>query len=255
MVHERRRRRERPGQLRGELARALAAPGAPPGRCSAPCPAASRSGGHGRRMPSAPIRPWSAADRSRRNPGRPADRLQIHSARHQVGRGDTVGQRVVDLADHRDPAVGEAFDEVHLPQRPAAVQRGAGDLADRLVELTAAARAVHPVRAGRGSRGRPRSSPATSGGGTCTGMSIELVAERVELVEPAVDDLAELFHTELPVTEIVELDDRELECVHMHVRRLAVQQHSVPPAKPLHCTLLAGGVLYNLFGPIECRFR
>ena len=32
------------------------------------------------------------------------------------------GQRVVDLADDRDPVVGQALDEVHLPQRPVARQ-------------------------------------------------------------------------------------------------------------------------------------
>ena len=72
--------------------------------------------------------------------------LQVHPPRQQVGRGDTVGERVVNLADDRDPAVGQAFDEVHLPQRVAAVQRRGGDLADGLVQLATTAGAFHPPR-------------------------------------------------------------------------------------------------------------
>jgi hypothetical protein len=49
-------------------------------------------------------------------------------------------------------------------------------------------------------------------------------------------DLPQLLHAEFPAAKIVELDHRQLEGVHVHVRRLAVQQHSVPPAKPLHAT-------------------
>ena len=62
----------------------------------------------------------------------------------------------------------------------------------------------------------------------------ELIAERVELVEPPVDDLAELVDAERAALEIAELDDRQLEGVHVHVRRLAVQQYRVPAAEPLH---------------------
>jgi hypothetical protein len=62
----------------------------------------------------------------------------------------------------------------------------------------------------------------------------ELVAERVELVQPPVQDLAEVLDAEGAAAQVIELDDRQLEGVHVHVRRLAVQQHSVPPAKPFH---------------------
>ena len=128
---------------------------------------------------------------------------------------------------------GQPLDEVHLPQRLGPVQRRAGDLADRVVEFASAAWAVHPV-------------------GPDVVLEIDLavlpphrvvelerdvdqlVAERVELVEPAVDDLAELVDPELPVTQFVELDHRELQRVHVHDRRLAVQQYRVPPAEPLH---------------------
>ena len=62
----------------------------------------------------------------------------------------------------------------------------------------------------------------------------ELIAEGVEFVEPAVDDLTKLIDPELTALQIVELDHRQLQGVHVHCGRLAVQQHSVPPAKPLH---------------------
>ena len=65
-------------------------------------------------------------------------------------------------------------------------------------------------------------------------MSIELIPERIEHVHPAVNDLAELLDPELPALEIVEFDHRQLERVHVHVRCLAVQQHSIPAAEPLH---------------------
>ncbi len=50
----------------------------------------------------------------------------------------------MDLVDDRDPVVGQALGDVHLPERPIAVQRGAGDLADQLVEFAAAAWRGHP---------------------------------------------------------------------------------------------------------------
>ena len=64
---------------------------------------------------------------------------QIHQPRKQIGRGHAVGQSVVHLADQRVSVFGHPFGEVELPQRPAAVQRCAGDLADHLVEFAAAA--------------------------------------------------------------------------------------------------------------------
>ena len=71
----------------------------------------------------------------------------------------------------------------------------------------------------------------------------ELVAERVEFVEPAVDDLAELVDAEVPVAELGEVDHRELEGVHVHRRRLGVQQYRVPAAEPLHSATPSGGAI------------
>ena len=128
-------------------------------------------------------------------------RLQVHPSCKQIRRSDPVGERVVDLAQHRDPAVGQAFDEVHLPQRLGAIQRRAGDPADRLVELAPAAGAVDPI-------------------GPDVVLEVDLavlpphrvvelerdvdefVAERVEFVEAAVDDLTELVDAELAALQL-----------------------------------------------------
>jgi len=69
-------------------------------------------------------------------------RGEIHDVGEQrVGR-DPVGERVVHLGDHRDPAIGHAFADVDLPERSGAVQLGAREPADELLEL------AHPT--GRG---------------------------------------------------------------------------------------------------------
>lgn len=54
---------------------------------------------------------------------------------HQVRRRDPVGERVVNLSDDRELVVRHAFDEVELPPRLAAIQRGAGDFSDGGVEF------------------------------------------------------------------------------------------------------------------------
>jgi hypothetical protein len=58
----------------------------------------------------------------------------------------------------------------------------------------------------------------------------ELVAEGVQLVEPAVDDLTELVDAELTALQLGEVDHRQLEGVHMHGRSFGIQQYCVPPA-------------------------
>ena len=186
---------------------------------------------------------------------------QVHAAGHQVRRGDAVGERVVDLAHHRDPVVGQALDEVHLPQRAVPVQRGAGDLPDRLVQLAATAR-----------------------GGQLEGPDVvveidvavlpphrmvelerdvdQLVAQRHQLVHPAGDDLAKRVDVE-SATVFVEFDDRDLDGVHVHVRRFAVQQHRIPAAQPFHrCPLPHRGDLtqrraaqITSFAPIGALLR
>ena len=163
--------------------------------------------------------------------------MGIHAAGQQVRRGDAVGQGVMDLAEYRDPAVGQALDQIHLPQRPASVQGRARDPADRFVELAASARSVHLAV--------PDVVVEVDLGVLPPHRMVELernvdqlIAERIEPVEPAVDDLAQLLDPEFRTAEIVELDHRQLQRVHVHVLGLAVQQHSVPTAKSLHTTPL-----------------
>ena len=166
--------------------------------------------------------------------------LQVHPARQQVGRGDTVGKGVVNLAKHRDPAVRQPFDEVHLPQRPAAIERRAGDPADRIIELAAASGAVDSIRTNVVLEVDLAVLPPHRM------VELErdvdkLIAERVELVEATADDLTELVDAEMTALQLGDVDHRELEGVHVHGRSLAVQQHSVPPAKPLQKANLLPG--------------
>ena len=70
--------------------------------------------------------------------------------RHQVGAGHPVHAGVVHLGHHRQAAVAvaigarHAFDDPHLPQRPAAVQRQRRDMAADLREFGPAARRRQP---------------------------------------------------------------------------------------------------------------
>ena len=84
--------------------------------------------------------------RGRRNDGclnvRPVD-VVSQEASQQVHRGDAVGQRMMHLADHGEPATGQPLGEMKLPQRAAAVQRCGHHLPDNLVQLSPAARRRH----------------------------------------------------------------------------------------------------------------
>ena len=159
--------------------------------------------------------------------------LHVHPAGQQIGRRDAVGEGVMNLAQDRDPATRETLDQVHLPERPAAVQRGAGQSTDRLVEFAAPARGFHPARADVVFE--------VDFGVLPPHRVMELqrdvdqfIAERVELVEPAVDDLPQFLDPETGPAQSVEFDHRQFQRVHVHVGGFAVQQHGVPPAKPFH---------------------
>jgi hypothetical protein len=61
----------------------------------------------------------------------------------------------------------------------------------------------------------------------------QLVAEWLELAQPAADDFAKRLDVE--VTPIrIEFDHSGFDGVHVHVRRFAVKQNRVPPAQPFH---------------------
>ena len=104
-------------------------------------------------------------------------RLEVEQVDHQVRAGDAVDRRVVHLRDDGDRAVFETLDEPHLPQRTAAVERAAGDVADDLGQLVHRARRAARRCDGGGRRdrsrgprstpgGRGRTGPAPGGGGT-----------------------------------------------------------------------------------------
>jgi len=145
----------------------------------------------------------------------------------------------MDLADHRDPVVGETLDKVHLPQRMFSVQRGAGNPSDRLVQLATAAGRGQPPWANVVIEVDVAVLPPHRMVQLERDVD-ELIAEWLEFVQPARDDPAKRFDIE--VTSIrVQFDHGGFDGVHVHVRRFAVQQHRVPAAQPLHrCPLLIG---------------
>ena len=141
---------------------------------------------------------------------------------------------MVHLADQSEAVVGHPLGEVELPQRSAAVQWRAGDLADHLVEFAPAAgvwdlhpaqvivevdRAVlHPHRMVQSPRDVDESVP-----------------QWVEEVQAARDGPAEHLEVELALV-VGGVDDRHLQRVGVQVRRLAVQQHGVHAVESLHNT-------------------
>jgi hypothetical protein len=166
----------------------------------------------------------------------------------------------MDFADHRNPVVGQAFHEVHLPQRAAAVQRRAGDLPDGLVQFASAAGRGHPPRADVVVEVDLAVLPPHRVVEAERDLD-ELVAERIQLVQPSGDDLPERGDVQgAPIG--VQFDDGGLDGVHVHVRCFAVQQYRVPAAKPLHrCPLPIEGpysaqaAQMTSFAPIRVLLR
>lgn len=143
-----------------------------------------------------------------------------------------VGQRVVDLGHHRNPVIGQSLDEIHLPQRVLAVQLGAGDLPDRLVEFATATRCGQPPR--------PDVVLEIDLAMLAPHRVVELernvdqlIAQRFQLAQPAADDLSKRVDTEAAAV-LIEFDDGGLDGVHVHVRCLAVKQYRVPAGEPFH---------------------
>jgi len=141
----------------------------------------------------------------------------------------------MDLADHGDPPVGQAFDEVHLPQRTAAIQWGTGDFADRLVEFTAATGGGHPPRPDVILEVDLGMLPP-HGVVELERDVDELIAERLQLVQAFAEHAAELVDAERAVAQAGEVDDGNLEGVHVHVGRFRIQQERVPPTQSFHST-------------------
>ena len=147
----------------------------------------------------------------------------------QLRTRDSVGQRVMDLADGRDAPAREPFHEHHLPERLCAVERPARDLGDDLREL------LRPARRGRGhaphvvvevdfaleedrvmQRPRRRHRPP---------------AERRHAVETRRELLLLVLERVAAGPRVV---DADLQRVHVLRRRLAVEEQRVRPVEPLH---------------------
>ena len=89
----------------------------------------------------------------------------------------------MDLGQDGEAVVGQALDDVGLPQRVAPVERAADDAGDQLAELLVAARAAAPRCGGRGSRGRSRGPRSRTGGRGRTGTSPQAPPQRLEQVQ------------------------------------------------------------------------
>ena len=147
----------------------------------------------------------------------------------QVDGGHAVHERLVGLRQHRDAAVGEALDEVDLPQRLGAVQRTGDDAGDQLAQLLEAAgarqcgaayvvaevevRVVDPDRVGQ---------PA--------GDLLDLLPVARHERDPVTDQLDQLVVVEARVARVEDLDRG---VVHGRRRRLLGQEGEVPGPEPL----------------------
>ena len=140
------------------------------------------------------------------------------------------------LPDQGKSLVGHALGEVEFPQRLAAVQRRAGDLADHPVEFTAPAGAGDPdptkviVQVHRTVRQPHRVMQVPR-------YVDQSVAQRVQQMQPARDRPAEGLE---PIGRSVlarvarRIEYRDLQRVGVQVRGLAVQQHGIHAVEPLH---------------------
>ena len=71
---------------------------------------------------------------------RPRRRGHVQDHLADLDRADAVDHRVMGLGDHRDPVPLQALDQVHLPQRPAVVQRPGHQPGRQVAQLLVAAR-------------------------------------------------------------------------------------------------------------------
>jgi len=140
------------------------------------------------------------------------------------------------LEHHGEPAVGQAIDEMNFPQRTAAVQRSARDVADDLIQL-----------------------PPTAGTGHADAAQVvveldlailqphrmvqlewhlyELVPQGIQQRQPPPYPVAEYLEVEVTI-EVGGIDDDDLESVGRDIGGFAVQQHGIPAVESLHCSLL-----------------
>jgi hypothetical protein len=122
--------------------------------------------------------------------------------------GHTVGDRVVQLHEHPDPALGQARDEPHPPQRSGSIQRPATKLLTRTKELRLVVggfprerldvvgevdgRDIHPQRPAKATTGH-----------------VQALAESREEVQPVPDLVPDAFDPKppLPIQQARPLED------------------------------------------------
>ena len=192
-----RRRGERPGQLRGQLARAAAHPADSLRGVAQQSPAIARYAACGQRMPTAPAPRSTAADRWHRSPARPAARAADPS------RAPAGSPR-----RRRRPARGESCRPPRSGRWPSPRRStsptagGCGPAACWRSLPIASSSSRRPP--GLGHSPRPHvvvrsTSQFSRHIGWCilSGMSTSSIAERLELVEPTVDDPTELVDVEV----------------------------------------------------------
>jgi hypothetical protein len=176
--------------------------------------------------------------RARERPISRSQHRDVHRLRrlqrpgHLVGGRDAVGQHMVNLVDDRDPVLGQPLDDVHLPQRPAAVQRGARNLADQLVKLASATRSGHP---------RLAQVIVEVNVGALNPHGVmqlqrdvhQLKSKRCQRHEPWIGDFAKQLETESAL-HAGYVEHADLEGVHMDLGCFAVEHQGVHAVEPLH---------------------
>jgi hypothetical protein len=80
----------------------------------------------------------------------------LHRPGEQVRYREAVGERVMDLADDRDPSASEPGDDRELPRGQPEVEGHSGDLRDHRVERACTSRGLHPHAADMEVRARWR---------------------------------------------------------------------------------------------------
>ena len=151
--------------------------------------------------------------------------VEVEEVDHQLGARHAVDRAVVHLRDDADVAVGQALDDVELPQRAAAVERRAGDLRGHLGQLLVPAGGrrpdaadvvvevevgvLHPDRVVEPERHLHHPPP-----------------ERRHQVEPGRDEVLDLREL-VAAGHRRRIEDRRHGHVHVHARRLEVEEGGV----------------------------
>jgi acetyl esterase/lipase len=166
----------------------------------------------------------------------PASRLHVEEVDHQLCAGDAVHGAVVHLRDDADVAVRQALDDVELPQRAAPVERRAGDLGGQLGELLVSPRARGPDAADVVVEVEVRVlhpdrvvEPE--------GHLHDPTPERRHQVQAGLDEVLDLGELIAPGHRR-RVEDGRHGHVHVHARRLEVQEGGVEAGESFHGAVL-----------------